>query len=274
MKKYLLAAVAVTAISTPAYARDGQAYVGIEGGVLFAPDHDADVFVDYATTQTPVAPVITTPAPLDFEANNALNLDYKTGLDLDAVVGYDFGMFRVEGEIGWKKAKLKELDVDDSFIAGLNTALNRPATLLPLPADPVVPGLPALVSDDFDLNGKTTVFSLMLNGLLDFGDEDGLSFYAGLGLGWAKVKVSNDFVDQSDGAWAGQLIAGVRYAITPNIDLGLKYRFFRTAKVHLADDDVALLNGNPNRFDVGLTAPLLVDRTTNALLSTDFDNRF
>jgi hypothetical protein len=27
------------------------------------------------------------------------------------------------------------------------------------------------------------------------------------------VKVSNDFVSDSDGAWAGQLIAGVRYAI-------------------------------------------------------------
>ena len=35
MRKYLLAAAAVVAIATPAAARDGAGYVGIEGGVLF-----------------------------------------------------------------------------------------------------------------------------------------------------------------------------------------------------------------------------------------------
>ena len=43
MKKYLLAAVAVTALASPAYARDGQPYFGIEGGILFPKDQDADV---------------------------------------------------------------------------------------------------------------------------------------------------------------------------------------------------------------------------------------
>src|SRR6266550_2489232 len=113
MKRYLLAAVAVTAISTPAYARDGEVYVGIEGGGLFAPSHTADVFADYTTTQLPATPPILVAAPADVEFGNAVKLDYKIGLDVDAVAGYDFGMFRIEGEIGWKHAKLNKLKIDN-----------------------------------------------------------------------------------------------------------------------------------------------------------------
>src|SRR5262245_13882774 len=92
MKYYLFAAVAAAAIATPAQARDGQFYFGVEGGVLFSPDQDADVFVDYTTTDVPVPPALVVPPgmplpPADTTFNNALNLDYKMGLDLDAVVG-------------------------------------------------------------------------------------------------------------------------------------------------------------------------------------------
>ena len=65
MKIYLLTAVAAVAIAAPAQARDGQAYFGVEGGVLFAPDHDADVLVDYTTTQVPLVPAIPTAIPVD-----------------------------------------------------------------------------------------------------------------------------------------------------------------------------------------------------------------
>jgi hypothetical protein len=58
MRKYLLAAVAAAAIASPAMARDGSGYVGIEGGILFPKDQDADLFVDYTTTQTPATPVV------------------------------------------------------------------------------------------------------------------------------------------------------------------------------------------------------------------------
>ena len=58
MRNYLLAAVALAAIASPAMARDGQPYVGIEGGILFAKDSKSDIFVDYSQTQTPTAPVV------------------------------------------------------------------------------------------------------------------------------------------------------------------------------------------------------------------------
>ena len=84
----------------------------------------------------------------------------------------------------------------------------------------------------------------MVNGLFDFGNQDGLSFYAGGGAGRARVK----FADLRDNAWAYQLIAGARYAISSNIDIGLKYRYFRTGKVELVDDSAVTLLGNANRF--------------------------
>jgi hypothetical protein len=43
LRKILLAAATAAALSTPAYARDGQPYLGIEGGVLFPRDQDIDI---------------------------------------------------------------------------------------------------------------------------------------------------------------------------------------------------------------------------------------
>src|SRR4029450_10051763 len=116
MKRYLLGAVAAVAIAAPAQARDGAAYFGVEGGILFPKDQDADAAVLFDTTQT----VVTTPlvaGPADFHQDNAIGIDYKMGIDLDAIIGYDFGMFRLEGELGWKKAKLDDLEFDDDFIS-------------------------------------------------------------------------------------------------------------------------------------------------------------
>jgi hypothetical protein len=156
MRKYLLAAVAVAAVSSPAMARDGQPYVGIEGGILFPRESDADVFVDYTSVQIPAVAgpglPITAP-PGDFELGNALGIDPNTGWDIDLIAGYDFGAFRLEGELGFKRAKLDELNIDDGFIAALNTDLNRPSAI----PDPGAPGLPALISDDFDLDDKVRV---------------------------------------------------------------------------------------------------------------------
>ena len=66
----------------------------------------------------------------------------------------------------------------------------------------------------------------MLNGLADFGDQDGLSFQAGLGFGWNKVKLIND----KDGAWAWQAILGLQYAVSPNMDFGVRYKYFSTGQ--------------------------------------------
>jgi opacity protein-like surface antigen len=261
MRKLLLATAAAVVIATPAAAKDNSGYVGIEGGVLIPRDNDADLIVDYSTTQDPAAPVL--PVPLDTTFDNAFGVDYKLGYDLDLIAGYDFGMLRVEGELGYKRASLDDFEIDDSDIAALNAALNRPSVA----PDPGAPGLPALTSTDFDLSGHVTVLSGMVNALLDFGDEAGFGAYAGGGFGRARVKLLGD----SDNAWAWQLIAGLRYAISPNIDVGLKYRYFQTGNVNLGDDAAFALAGNPALIDADGTP---VTQTTNAVVATNSSNKF
>ena len=56
MRKYLLATTATLLFATPAAASDGSWYAGLEAGALFPKDQDADVLVDYTTTNASVPP--------------------------------------------------------------------------------------------------------------------------------------------------------------------------------------------------------------------------
>jgi hypothetical protein len=79
----------------------------------------------------------------------------------------------------------------------------------------------------------------MANALIDGDFGGGFGGYAGGGAGraWA------NFAGDSDNAWAVQGIAGVRYAISPHVDAGLKYRYFHTGK--LGFNDAFTLNAVP-----------------------------
>ncbi len=66
------------------------------------------------------------------------SIDYHKGYDFDANIGYDFGGFRLEAEAAYKRAKI-DLDKTGGGFGGAASAL-----------------------------------SFMLNGLLDFGPDDGL----------------------------------------------------------------------------------------------------
>ena len=100
MRKLMIAAALVsTAMATPALARDGSAYVGIDAGVM-------------------------KPGRLNLRFNNATlsvgdgeRLKHKWGYDVDGVFGYDFGMFRLEGEVAYKHAKLKSATLDPAALA-------------------------------------------------------------------------------------------------------------------------------------------------------------
>ena len=74
MRKYLLAAVAAAAIATPAVARDGAGYVGLEGGIMFPEDWDLEgefIFTD--------------PELTDFPAADIADLEFKRGVALDLI---------------------------------------------------------------------------------------------------------------------------------------------------------------------------------------------
>lgn len=93
MRKQLLIAVAVAALASPAVARDGSPYVGIEGGVIKVRDANLDY------------------QGLTGTEDGSLSVDHKLGLDLDAIAGYDFGPVRAEAELGFKRASIDETSV-------------------------------------------------------------------------------------------------------------------------------------------------------------------
>ena len=208
MRKYLLAASAVAAFTAPAYAAANGPYVGIEGGATFPNSTDLDVVVNHGTTTTTY--------------DNGFKAKYKTGYDVDAILGYKFGLFRLEGEAGYKRAKVKSLGVSTPLITDVGTAAGVATT-----------------AGDFSVGNHIGIKSLMANALIDGDFGGGFGGYAGGGAGraWA------NFAGDSDNAWAVQGIAGVRYAISPHVDAGLKYRYFHTGK--LGFNDAFTLNAVP-----------------------------
>ena len=194
MKKiafFLASAAAIAAV--PAQARDGQPYIGVNGGVLL----EDQVDVDLATTDPQV---------------NAAFADTELGIDADVVIGYDFGAFRLEAEGGYKRAGYDGLTVVNSGI---------------LPGGLTVPS-GTVVQNEEDL----TIWSGMVNGLVEFGSDDGFQVFGGGGVGFANLDLPVEVagvgtvIDDSSTEFAWQLLAGARLAITDNLDLGVKYRYF------------------------------------------------
>jgi opacity protein-like surface antigen len=204
MRNYLLAATAA-ALAGPAFAAANGPYVGIEGGVTFPRTTDLDIILNNTTTY-----------------NNGEEAKFKDGFDVDAIAGYKLGPIRLEGEAGYKRAKLKSLGVSTRLITDVSTAAGATAT-----------------AADFSGGNHIGIKTLMANALLDGNFGGGFGGYAGGGAGRAWANYSGD----SDNAWAFQGIAGLRYALSSNIDAGLKYRYFHTAK--LGFDDAFAVNSVP-----------------------------
>ncbi|CAN5299523.1 hypothetical protein BH10PSE15_BH10PSE15_04310 [soil metagenome] len=95
----------------------------------------------------------------------------KTGYDADGVIGYDLGMFRLETEVGYKFAK------GDTYRSSVNTPLVNTGTF----------ATPGSFSSP---HSHTSALSFMVNGLLDFGDDDSIQGFVGGGVGVARVSVA------------------------------------------------------------------------------------
>lgn len=215
MKKlafFLASAAAIAAV--PAQAREGQVYVGVNGGVSF----EDQVTVDIDNNRN------------DGLLDNAAFADTKMGIDADVVIGYDFGAFRLEAEGGYKRNGYDGLTVVNSTI---------------LPGGLTVPS-GTVVQNDRNLE----IWSGMLNGLIEFGKDDGLQIYGGGGVGFANLSLPVEVagvgtvVDDNATDFAWQLIGGLRFAVNDNVDLGLKYRYF------VADNfGLEAANGRPLNVD-------------------------
>jgi OmpA-OmpF porin, OOP family len=198
MRKLAIAvALSSTMLATPALARDGAWYVGGDFGPMIVEDIDVDIGA----------------------VEDAVSIDHEYGFDGDLFVGYDFGAFRLEAEVAYKKADLDEVE---------NT--------IRLPGQG-----PTGFAGIREAGGSTDALSFMLNGMLDFGDDEGVSGFVGGGVGVARVEFNNarifsnqaPFLDDSDTRFAWQVIAGVRQAISDNVDVQLKYRFFNVDDINV-----------------------------------------
>ncbi len=191
MRKLVIGlALATTAFTAPANARDGQWYVGVDGGVMLVEDIDLDVN----------------------GVNDVATIDSEYGYDFGATVGYDFGAFRLEAETSYREADPDQFTTT-RFVRGAGIGT-------------------------FDSAGDTNVLSFMVNGLIDFGPDDGVQGFVGGGAGIARVDIENAvgapaYLDDSDTGFAWQALAGVRAPLNDNVDVGLKYRFFNADNVSL-----------------------------------------
>ncbi len=202
-KLALTVALVTTALATPALARDKSWYVGIEGGGMIVED------IDYDVAGTP----------------NAWTADNHTGFDVGGKLGYDFGPFRAEGEVAYKRAEVSDLT-----------------------ANALAAGVPL---GTYDGRGHHSALSFMLNGMFDFGADDGWQASIGGGAGIARVSsahlredlASVDLVDDNASKFAWQILGEIRRAISSHVDAGLKYRFFNVNNAKL---DLVSGNGTTN----------------------------
>ncbi|WP_040702660.1 outer membrane protein, partial [Novosphingobium nitrogenifigens] len=184
MRKLVLGlALATTAMATPAFARSGQWYVEVEGGASILETENKATTTGHDGT-----------------------LEHNTGWTVNGQLGYDFGMFRLEGQVGYLDAGNKTLNVDNQTITAVG--------------------------------GRTHGWKSMLNGLVDFGPDNGLQGYVGGGLGVARIRqtIPNDdyMIYQSRTKFAWQLIAGVRAPISKHWDIGARYEFFNVDGLNYA----------------------------------------
>ncbi|KEO91596.1 flagellar motor protein MotB [Erythrobacter longus] len=191
-KKLLLLAGAAAVVAVPAQAREGQPYIGVDAGFVLGTDIDMDL-------ESPV------------EEDRAARIDRDDGYEIGVVAGYDFGAFRLEADLSYRENDSERLEI---ITPGLSNATGLPIAL-----------------NQTDI-GNADVFAAMINGLVEFGNDDGFTVFAGGGAGVAHVEVSagNDTIgvpiSDGDTGFAYQALAGARVAVTDNVDLGLKYRYF------------------------------------------------
>lgn len=142
-----------------------------------------------------------------------LQNDFRHGGGFAGIVGYDFGEFRLEGEVG------KHYHLAEAFNVTNDGGLG------------IITGNAA--------DGKSNATHFMVNAVYDFdqflGDSD-IEPFAGVGVGLAKVGWNNftasgandAYTHGSDNVAAYQAFAGVRVPLTPNLDASLKYRYLGT----------------------------------------------
>lgn len=131
------------------------------------------------------------------------DMGFEPGYELTLAGGYQWKMFRLEGEIGYQ----------NNSIDAINGCVG-----------------PVCVSD-FSSSGHASTLSFLANGYLDFDNQTSFTPYITAGIGLATMEV-NDFDiagyhigDSEDTVGVYQLGAGVAYDIHDHLAVDFKYRY-------------------------------------------------
>lgn len=154
-----------------------------------------------------------------------LATDTNTGFSFGGVLGYDFGNFRVDGELAGRFNTADSLDgisLDPEGFDGSN-------------------------------NSTTSALSYMVNGYFDFPTDGPLKPYIGGGIGYATVSVDwrapgffpfshVPVADGNDSGLAYQFSAGIGYEINPRFTVSFGYRYFTTEELQMMFDSGSPIN--------------------------------
>jgi opacity protein-like surface antigen len=189
-KLAILSCIFLFLLSSPIFAAEG---IYISGGV------GASIF-ENSEIEEPGSPTVET--------------GFKTGLILGAAIGYDFGIVRVEGQVGYLMN-----DIDEFTALGVTV----------------------------DGEGDVNAISFLVNGFFDIETKSPFTPYFGGGIGIANVDIEVDSISgggifipinesADDTVFAFQLGAGVGYAINESVTLDFSYRFIdTTSELELED---------------------------------------
>lgn len=186
-------------LALPAQAQDQQAYVGLDGGLVFTEDFRTDIGTTRKASETTSA----------------------TGWEYSAVLGYDWGHFRTEIE-----GSRRDWNVDSiSAVApGIPTTSTTPAT--------------GSFSYDGDFQITAAMANLLLdfgesdNLGFSVGAGAGRAWLDGQTSAGAG---GPGHFDTSDSDWAWQGLAQIRLPVSDAVELGVKYRFFSSQEFVLTD---------------------------------------
>ena len=144
--------------------------------------------------------------------------EYETGFGITGALGYDFGKFRVEGEVGYRKN-----DYDKVGASGQTKVKT---------------------------SGDVTGWDFMVNGYFDIENDTSFTPYIGAGIGAAILDSSSvnaggiNMGSGDDTVFAYQAIAGVDYTFAQVWKVQLEYRFFGTADPTYSGTDSEYMSHN------------------------------
>jgi len=188
-------------MGTPAVARDGQTYVGVEGGYV----HPNDIQFDINGSET-----------------NQTLVNNKDGWEAGFVAGHDFGMFRLEAEAAYK-------DFDVHTVVSNTT---------PIPLATAPGGRGTFTSIDGGIDVATfmanALFDIGGNDGIGFSAGGGVG-YAILDGNFTANSAGPGIVIDKDHGFAYQGVAALRVPVTSNIDAGIKYKYLVIPSVDLVN---------------------------------------